>query len=223
MPLQERARGVGGVIGYAQQQMVFVAITIVAHAARQVLGPHRHGGLDQAVGQAVQPQALENAIDAALDRKRLRHARRAQLFNQQEHVLAVARADVEGVAVDVFARDGQARQLGQQLAAHRRQIVGLIAANVKDGAGFAFKRIQAHGEQADPAGRTRGLEQARRVRVEAGRRGFVDLAHVLRIARIRCGARVIADVVRAVLPGLQAGQDVFGRCAQFNPQVVHQA
>ena len=175
------------------------------------------------VGRAAHAQALEEAIHAALEGKGRRHAGRAKTVDQQEGVLAVLLADVVGRAVDVLARDRQAWQGGEQVAAHRREVVGRIAADVEHRARLLRKGVQPHGEQAQPAGRARGLEQARGVGVEARRRVRVHGAHIVGVARIRGGAlRVVGDVRLGVAAVLQPGQDLFGCAAQRDAQVVHQ-
>ncbi|KAF1050639.1 MAG: hypothetical protein GAK34_01791 [Delftia tsuruhatensis] len=221
VPREEFTRGLGRVVGHAHQQVVLIAVAPLAHARGQVAGQQVGQRLNHAVGDAAQPETLEEAVHAALEGEGGRHPGRAEAVDQQEGVLAVFLADVVGRAVDVLAGNRQARQRGQQLAAHGREVVGRIAAYIEDGAGLLGEGVQPHGEQAQLAGRARGLEQARGVGVEARGRVLVHGAHGIGIARVGGGAlRIVGDVGLGVVAVLQPREDFLGRAAQGDAQVV---
>ena len=125
--------------------------------------------------------------------------------------------------MDVLAGNRQAWQFGQQVTAHFGQIVRVVAADVEHRARLLGEGVQAHGEQAQLAGRAGGLEQARRVGVEARRGVGVDIAHVLAVARVgSLGVFFVAHLLRRVVAVLQAGEDLLGAVAQLDPQVIDQ-
>jgi hypothetical protein len=150
---------------------MLVALAELAHALGQVRGQQAGQHLHHPVGHPAQAQPLEPAIDAALQRERGRHAGGAEAVDQQEAVLAVAFADVIGIAVDVLTGNRQALEAGQQLAPDRGEAVGAVAADVEDFGGLLLEGVQAHREHRQLAGRSGGLEVAAGVGIEA-RRGI---------------------------------------------------
>ena len=103
----------GSVVSHPQQKVVFVAVAVVAHGCRKVAGQYIHHRLDQPVADAAQAEALEHAIKPAFCGKSGGHPGGAEAVDEQIGILAVALADVERGAMDVFAGNGKAWQLSQ--------------------------------------------------------------------------------------------------------------
>ena len=179
--------------------------------------------LQHAVGQAAQAPPLAPAVDAALQGECRWHAVGAEAVDQQEGVLAVAVADIEGVAMQVLAADRQPLEGGQQVASHGRQVVRIVAADVEHGGFVLLERIQPYREHGQPPRASRRLVQARRIGVVARRRRRIHLSHVGRIAAVGGRAGGIAgDVRRRVVARLQPRQDLLRRVAQGDAEMIDQ-
>ena len=221
--VEEIARGICVLRRHLEQQVVFVARAEITQARRQVVGQPPGHRLQHAVGQAAQAPPLAPAVDAALQGERRRHAVGAEAVDQQEGVLAVAVADIEGVAMQVFAGDRQPLEGGQQVASHGRQVVRIVAADVEHGGFVLLERIQPYREHGQPPRASRRLVQARRIGVVARRRRRIDLAYVGRVAAVGGRAGGIAgDVRRRVVARLQPRQDLLRRVAQGDAEMIDQ-
>lgn len=143
MPGEEGAQpglGFRSVLGRdLQQQVMLVALAELAHALGQVRGQQAGQNLHHPVSHPTQAQPFEPAVDAALQCERGRYTCGAEAVDQQKAVLAVALADVVGIAVDVLTGNRQALEAGQQLATDRREAVGAVAADVEDFGGLLSK------------------------------------------------------------------------------------
>lgn len=125
--------------------------------------------------------------------------------------------------MNVLAGDRQALEAGQQLATDRGEAVGAIAADIEDLGSLLLEGVQAHREHCQLAGRSRCLEVAAGIRIEACGSIGIDFAYFLGIAWIGSRTAVaIAHVGGRVVTGLQALQDLLGRITQRDAQMVDQ-
>ena len=169
--LQVEAGFVDAFATHLEDEMMLVAVTVVAQRAGQVLGQQAGEGLQQPVGEVggQQRDPAGDAVDAGLEGKEFGQPVGAQFADEPEGVLAVGGGDVEGVSVDVFAGDGQGPEAGQHVPPQFAEHGGVVGADVEDG-GLVLQRegVEAHGEDGQSSGRAGGFVVAGRVGVEAG-------------------------------------------------------
>ena len=143
----------------------------------------------------------------------------AEFFDGVEGVFAIYGGDVERVAVDVFAGNGQAFKFAQGSAADVGQFVDVVGADVEHGGLFFLREgVQTDGENHQFARAAGCLVMARRVGIETRGGRLVNLAHMVAIGVVVSFARVLRDVFSLIMMALKIGQDFFGRVAQSMPK-----
>ncbi len=92
-----------------EHQVMFEAVAEIVHAFGQVAGKQAACGLQQPVAHVAgqEGDTFGQPVETVLERKQHGQAARADGAYDQERVLAIFLGNVEGVAVDVFARDRQ--------------------------------------------------------------------------------------------------------------------
>ena len=143
------------------------------------------------------------------------------MADQQEGVLAIARGDVIGVAVDVLPGDRQVLETRQDMAADFGQLVRVVGADVEDrGLGLGHERVQSHRKDGQLAGTARGLVQPPGIGVEARRGLGVDRADMGGVFPVRAPA---FDRLRGVqFAPFDPGEDLLGVVAKRDAQIVDQ-
>lgn len=120
---------------------------------------------------------------------------RTEFFDDVERVFAVHVGNVESVAVDVFAGNGQAFKFAQGGAADVGQLVDVVRADVEHGGLFFLREgVQTDGKNHQLARAARGFVMAGGVGIETRGGRFVHLADVFAIGVVMSFARVLFDV-----------------------------
>ena len=148
---------------------------------------------------------------------------RTEFFDDVERIFAVHVGNIESVAMDVFAGNGQAFKFAQGSAADVGQLVDVVGADVEHG-GLLFLResVQADGKNHQFACATGRFVMTRRVGIETRGGRFVHLANMVAIGVVVSFARVLCDVFSLIMMALKIGQDFFRRVAQIYAQMVDQ-
>ena len=147
--------------------------------------------------------------------------RSVHVTDQQEGILAVARGDVIGVAVDVFPGDRQVLEAGKDVPPDCGQLVRVVAADVEHRRlGLGREGVQPHREDGQLAGAARGLVQAARVGVEPGRGLGVHGADMGGIFPVRPPG-LDRRGFRKLAP-FHPGEDLLGVVAKRQAEVVDQ-
>ena len=146
-----------------------------------------------------------------------------KFFDDVERVFAVHVGNIESVAMDVFAGNGQAFKFAQGGAADVGQFINIVGADVEHrGLLLLREGIQADGENHQFARATGRFVMTRRVGVETRGGRLVHLADMVAIGMVVSFTRVLRDVFSLIVMTLKVGQDFFGRVAQIYAQMVNQ-
>ena len=148
---------------------------------------------------------------------------RTEFLDDVECVFTVHVGNIESVAMDVFAGNGQAFKFAQGGAADVGQFVDVVGTDVEHGGLLLLREgVQTDGENHQFARATGRFVMARRVGIETRGSRLVHLTDVFAIGVVVSFASILRNVFVLIMMTLKIGQDFFGRTTQIYAQMVDQ-
>ena len=148
---------------------------------------------------------------------------RTEFLDDVERVFTVYVGNIESIAMDVFAGNGQAFKFAQGGAADVGQLVDVVRADVEHGGLLLLREgVQTDGENHQFARATGCFVMTRGVGIETRGGRFVHLTDMFAIGVVVSFARILRNVFVLIMMTLKIGQDFFGRTTQIYAQMVDQ-